>query len=49
MDQINNNGISVYLKMNPDAILSRLQNSKQKRPLVMNKSKNELKDFIQKN
>ncbi len=48
MDQINNNGISVYLKMNPDAILSRLQNSKQKRPLVMNKSKNELKDFIQK-
>ena len=48
MDQINKNGISIYLKMNPDAILSRLQSSKQKRPLVTDKSINELKDFIHK-
>ncbi len=48
MDQINNNGISVYLEMNTDAIFSRLQNSKQKRPLVESKSEEDLKDFIQK-
>ena len=48
MDKINSKGISVYLEMNPDAIFSRLQNSKQKRPLVENKSEEDLKYFIKK-
>ncbi|HJN05530.1 MAG TPA: shikimate kinase [Bacteroidales bacterium] len=46
MYQINRNGISVYLDMNENAILHRLQNSKQKRPLVVYKPENELTDFI---
>lgn len=46
MHQINDNGISVYLEMNEHTILSRLLNSKQKRPLVMNKTEEELLNFI---
>ena len=46
MQQINKNGLSVYLSMSEGAILSRLLNSKQKRPLVLNKSKDELIDFV---
>lgn len=46
MQQINDNGISVYLEMNDKAIISRLINSKQKRPLVMNKSNEELIEFV---
>ena len=48
MDQINNFGVSVYLEMNADAIYSRLLKSKQKRPLVNNKSEEELLEFITK-
>ncbi len=46
MKQINENGISVYLKMNEQAILSRLVKSKQRRPLVSNKPEVDLLDFI---
>ncbi len=46
MKQINENGLSVYLSMSEGAILSRLLNSKQKRPLIMNKSQDELVDFV---
>lgn len=46
MRRINENGLSVYLEMDPNAILNRLSYSKQKRPLAMNKSKKELLGFI---
>jgi shikimate kinase len=46
MDQINNNGLSIYLSMPANAILGRLTNSKQKRPLVLNKTQNELRSYI---
>jgi len=47
IQQINDNGISVYLEMNAPAILSRLINSKQKRPLLSNKTEEELLEFIE--
>lgn len=46
MSQINENGISIYLEMSENALHSRLLNSKQKRPLVMNKNEGELLEFI---
>lgn len=46
MQAINNNGISVYLQMSENAIVSRLINSKQKRPLVISKSKAQLAEFV---
>ncbi len=46
MDQINNNGLSIYLSMPANAILIRLINSKQKRPLVINKTQHELQRYI---
>lgn len=46
MNKINENGISVYLEMSEKAIQSRLLKSKQKRPLVMYKSEDELYGFI---
>ena len=46
IQQINNNGLSVYLHMNEKAILSRLLSSKQKRPLVKNMNESELLTFV---
>lgn len=46
MHQINENGISIFLKMNESAIYSRLKASRQKRPLVIKLDDNELKEFI---
>ena len=46
MQQINNNGVSVHLSMSINAILARLLNSKQKRPLVKNKSESELFEYV---
>jgi shikimate kinase len=43
---INRYGISVYLEMKEKAILTRLLNSRQKRPLVVNLSESELLEFI---
>lgn len=43
---INNNGVSVYLKLSTDAIVNRLINAKEKRPLIEGKSEKELKSFV---
>jgi shikimate kinase len=48
MDIMNANGITVYLKMSPEAIASRLKIAKKKRPLVQSSSDDELVEFIQK-
>ena len=47
MEIINANGISVYLKLHPKSIQKRLLESKKKRPLILNKSSDELYEFIQ--
>ena len=46
MTLINQNGLSVHITMSEKAILTRLINSKQKRPLVISKSKDELINFV---
>ncbi len=43
MTKINNHGTSVFLEMDEKTIYNRLVNSKQKRPLVMNLSSDELR------
>lgn len=47
MEEINKNGISVYLEMTPKAIASRLASAARKRPLVEGKSGEELIRYIQ--
>jgi len=47
MEEINKNGISVYLEMTPQAIAGRLINSAKKRPLVEGKSGEELIRYIE--
>ena len=46
MTLINKHGLSVHITMSEKAILTRLLNSKQKRPLVINKSHDELISFV---
>lgn len=46
MDLINNSGASVYLKYNTGILVSRLENAKADRPLLKNKSKEELSAFV---
>jgi len=46
MKKINENGTSIFMKMDEGAIYSRLVNSKQKRPLVLELSELELRDTI---
>jgi shikimate kinase len=46
MELMNNNGITIYLKMSADTLASRLLNAKDKRPLLEYKTETELKDFI---
>ena len=46
MDQINKNGISVYIKMPENALVQRLLNSKKKRPLLVGKTDNEIREYI---
>ena len=46
MELINQNGISVYIEMSNLSLFHRLSNSKRPRPLVKNKSQEELKQFI---
>jgi shikimate kinase len=48
MEWMNQNGRTVYLKLEPEAILSRLWYSKTERPLITGKSKDEVKDYIEK-
>ena len=46
MELMNNHGITIYIKMSADALASRLVNAKDKRPLLENKTEEELRDFI---
>lgn len=46
MDLLNAHGTTVYLKLSPEALLSRLIRSRTERPLIKGKSKPELLDFI---
>ncbi|OFY83703.1 MAG: shikimate kinase [Bacteroidetes bacterium RIFCSPLOWO2_12_FULL_35_15] len=46
MELMNNNGTTVYLKMSVDALVSRLSNAKDKRPLIENKTPEELHAFV---
>jgi len=46
MDLMNSNGCTIYLKLSPEALLSRLIRSRTERPLIKGKSETELLDFI---
>ena len=47
MELMNNNGTTVYLKMSVDTLVNRLLHAKDKRPLILNKTEKELKEFQQ--
>ncbi len=47
MELINKNGISLYIKLTPEALLHRLTHAKKRRPLVAKKSNEELRQFIE--
>jgi shikimate kinase len=49
MELMNNNGTTIYLKMSADSLTSRLIKAKDKRPLIDNKSEEELRSFINEN
>ena len=49
IDLINKIGISIYLKYNSEFLYSRLVNAKKKRPLLLQKNKQELLNFIEQN
>jgi shikimate kinase len=46
MQLINNNGISVYLKLHPNSIVSRLLHTKKQRPLLKNLKPDELAEYV---
>ena len=46
MEQMNKYGVPVYIKLTPKALLSRLRNAKEQRPLLKNKSEEELLEYI---
>jgi shikimate kinase len=46
MDIINQNGISVYIKIPEKALLNRLLNAKKKRPLLLGKTDEEILEYI---
>lgn len=46
MDIINDKGISIYLEMPFKAIINRQKNSKQKRPLLQNKTQEEIEEYL---
>ncbi len=46
MELMNNNGVTVYIKMSVDSLVNRLQNAKVKRPLIENKTEKELHAFV---
>ena len=47
MDLINRKGVSIYLRMEPAALLNRLSRGKSRRPLIRHLSRQELETFIQ--
>jgi shikimate kinase len=46
MDLMNSHGSTIYLRLSPEALLSRLLNSRTERPLIKGKSETELLEFI---
>jgi shikimate kinase len=46
MDLINRKGVSIYLRMDPAALLNRLSRGKSRRPLIRDLSREELETFI---
>lgn len=46
MDVMIKNGTTVYLKIDPESLVQRLYQAEQKRPLLANKSREELFEFI---
>ena len=46
MDLINREGVSIYLRMEPEALLNRLSRGKSRRPLIRHLSRQELETFI---
>lgn len=46
MEDINNNGLSIYIEMSPKALISRLKGGLLERPLLKGKSNEELLDFV---
>ena len=49
MEYMNNKGITIYLKMDAPSLTSRLAVSRQDRPLIKGKTRDELLRFIQEN
>jgi shikimate kinase len=46
MEKVLESGLAVYLKMSAEALCSRLSNSRQERPMIAGKNKEELLSFI---
>jgi shikimate kinase len=46
MDLMNLSGITIYLKVSVNELAKRLENGKQKRPLIKDKNPEEIKDYI---
>lgn len=46
MDWMNEHGITVYLKMSPEALFHRLEHAQTRRPLLKEKSGDDLLDYI---
>ena len=49
MAWMNQHGFTVFLKISPESAIVRLSQSKVKRPILIDKSPEELTDFIKKN
>lgn len=46
MEVMNASGLTIYLKMGPEKLASRLEHGKAKRPLLRDKTQEQLRDFI---
>jgi shikimate kinase len=46
MELLNNSGITIYLKLSPEIIFSRLSKKRENRPLIRNFDDNKLKEYI---
>lgn len=47
MEQINNQGVSIYLKLTAEELAHRLKRAKEARPIIKDKNDEELKGFIE--
>ena len=47
MEWMNRNDITIYLKCSVETLFNRIQKDSGKRPLVVNRTENELKEFVQ--